>query len=357
MAQPPISASSEFWRRVRISCESWPEILNQHTGTTAFFLLFTNMCHCGKKYYISNSWEGSDCNEMQFKFSGTPVTVIGNNSPERPGCNCNQFCSFFFLFLFLLLFLSLSFSLHAQRRDEPGNWLHASRDPLNQERAINLSIKHCFVTSWEVFTCWVKLSHKLHSWWCPSVNAWFSCLTFYLRCLGSDGRTSNSTHAAYLFDGAYFQHTQRSCGTWHAHHTDSWVRSNESGPTEHTPRWKWQTVGKTDIENEHDETRDVDIWKDLNSPWAYLKMSGPHIEFWPFLGRLVFTMFLPSWILAISGPSSPLTFHNVKNHGSGGAAGEPGGIAKNEKKTTRSRKPRQKEIKQQRKTLGAGQTT
>ena len=93
---------------------------------------------------------------MQFKFSGTPVTVIGNNSPERPDCNCNLFFSFFFLFFFLLLFLSLSFLLHAQRRDEPDNWLHASRDPLNQERAINLSIYHCFVTSWEVFTCWVK---------------------------------------------------------------------------------------------------------------------------------------------------------------------------------------------------------
>ena len=59
---------------------------------------------------------------------------------------------------------------------------------------------------------------------------------------------------------------------------------------------------------------------------------------------------------------SPLTFHNVKNHGSGGAEGEPGGIAGNEeqkktKKTTHRGKPRQTETKQQRKTLGAGQTT
>ena len=36
------------------------------------------------------------------------------------------------------------------------------------------------------------------------------------------------------------------------------------------------------------------------------------------------------------GSHSPLTFHNVKNHGDRGAEGEPGGIAKNEeqKKTT-----------------------
>ena len=52
------------------------------------------------------------------------------------------------------------------------------------------------------------------------------------------------------------------------------------------------------------------------------------------------------------GPPSPLTFHNVKNHGGGSAEGEPRGIARNEeqKKTTHRGKPRQTEIKQQRKT-------
>ena len=68
----------------------------------------------------------------------------------------------------------------------------------------------------------------------------------------------------------------------------------------------------------------------------------PHIEFWPFLG-----------------PSLALTFHNVKNHGGGGAEGEPGGIARNEeqkktKETTQRGKPRQTELKQQRKTLRNG---
>ena len=58
---------------------------------------------------------------------------------------------------------------------------------------------------------------------------------------------------------------------------------------------------------------------------------------------------------------APFTFHNVQNHGGGGAEGEPGGIARNEeqkktKKTTHRGKPRQTETKQQRNTLGAGQT-
>ena len=50
-------------------------------------------------------------------------------------------------------------------------------------------------------------------------------------------------------------------------------------------------------------------------------MFLPDHEFWPF------------W-----DPSSPLTFHNVKNHEDGGAEGEPGGIAGNEeqKKTTQT---------------------
>ena len=96
---------------------------------------------------------------------------------------------------------------------------------------------------------------------------------------------------------------------------------------------------------------------------AYLKMSGfTQYGIWAFLGPIIFSMFLPQnefW--PFLGPSSPLTFHNVKNHGVGSAEGEPGGIAKNEeqkktKKTTHGGKPRQTEIKQQRKTLGAGQT-
>ena len=59
----------------------------------------------------------------------------------------------------------------------------------------------------------------------------------------------------------------------------------------------------------------------------------PHIEFWPF------------W-----GPPSPLT-HNVKNHGGGGADGEPRRIAGNEQKKT---KKTTQDKKLQRKTLEAG---
>ena len=52
------------------------------------------------------------------------------------------------------------------------------------------------------------------------------------------------------------------------------------------------------------------------------------------------------------GTSSPLTFHNVKNHGDGGAEGEPGGIAGQENKgkieTNRNETTK--------KDIGAGQT-
>ena len=69
-----------------------------------------------------------------------------------------------------------------------------------------------------------------------------------------------------------------------------------------------------------------------------IKMSGlPHIEFLPFLGSFVFSMFSPqNEFLPFFGPSpSPLTFHNVKNHGGGGAEGEPGNEEqKKTKKTT-----------------------
>ena len=99
-------------------------------------------------------------------------------------------------------------------------------------------------------------------------------------------------------------------------------------------------------------------------PRAHIKMSGftPYrilAIFGPlyFLDVLTHNEFLPFFRPS----SSPLTFHNVKNRGGGSAEGEPGGIAKNEeqkktKKTTHRGKPRQTEIKQQRKTLQARQT-
>ena len=55
-------------------------------------------------------------------------------------------------------------------------------------------------------------------------------------------------------------------------------------------------------------------------------------------------------------PPSPLTFHNVKNHGGGGAhaEGEPGGIAKNQeqKKTTHQRKTKTNRNKTTKKDTG-----
>ena len=105
------------------------------------------------------------------------------------------FLSFFFSFLFSLFsllfhLLFLSLSLHTLRRDQPDKWLHQLRTAMHH--AIHWITRESYqsvnpyVTSWEDFTCWVKLRHKLHSWWCPSVHAWFSCSTFNLRCLGWD---------------------------------------------------------------------------------------------------------------------------------------------------------------------------
>ena len=33
------------------------------------------------------------------------------------------------------------------------------------------SVNPYHVRTWWVFPCWVKLSRRLHSWWCPSVNS------------------------------------------------------------------------------------------------------------------------------------------------------------------------------------------
>ena len=33
------------------------------------------------------------------------------------------------------------------------------------------SVNPSYVRTWWVFPCWVKLSRRLHSWWCPSVNS------------------------------------------------------------------------------------------------------------------------------------------------------------------------------------------
>ena len=70
----------------------------------------------------------------------------------------------------------------------------------------------------------------------------------------------------------------------------------------------------------------------------------PMLNFGHFLGPLIFSMFSPHhefW--PFLGLSSPSTFHNVKNHGGGGAEGEPGRIARNEEQETKKKTTQDKQ--------------
>ena len=43
--------------------------------------------------------------------------------------------------------------------------------PPIESRKSSQSVNPSHVRTWWVFPCWVKLSRRLHSWWCPSVNS------------------------------------------------------------------------------------------------------------------------------------------------------------------------------------------
>ena len=43
--------------------------------------------------------------------------------------------------------------------------------PPIESRKSYQSVNPYYVWTWWVFPCWVKLSRRLHSWWCPSVNS------------------------------------------------------------------------------------------------------------------------------------------------------------------------------------------
>ena len=130
------------------------------------------------------------------------------------------------LFEFLPLFsLSWCLSAHTETRSDrpffpPTKNGHAPRDPLNQERAINLSI---LAMSQPGKFSRIELNYATSS--TPGgahpSHAWFSCQRMICAaCLDPAflkipvyrkindrkkfGRKSNSTHAAYLFDGAWF---------------------------------------------------------------------------------------------------------------------------------------------------------
>ena len=43
--------------------------------------------------------------------------------------------------------------------------------PPTESRKSSQSVNPSSVRAWWDFPCWVKLSRRLHSWWCPSVNS------------------------------------------------------------------------------------------------------------------------------------------------------------------------------------------
>ena len=43
--------------------------------------------------------------------------------------------------------------------------------PPTESRKSYQSVNPIHVLPWWVFPCWIKLSRRLHSWWCPSVNS------------------------------------------------------------------------------------------------------------------------------------------------------------------------------------------
>ena len=123
----------------------------------------------------------------------------------------------FSLFSFIFSFI-FSFSLfHCTHRDE----MNQTSDSTNKERPCTTrstesresyqSVNPCCVTTWEVLACWVKLSHKLHSWGGahPSMPDFHVLRCLFRPLLSQDtvyrkindrklfGRMSNSTHAAF----------------------------------------------------------------------------------------------------------------------------------------------------------------
>ena len=63
--------------------------------------------------------------------------------------------------------------------------------PPTESRKSYQSVNPSSVRAWWDFPCWVKLSHRLHSWWCPSVNSFKSLLPFY-RLAPNLGQVSTS---------------------------------------------------------------------------------------------------------------------------------------------------------------------
>ena len=73
---------------------------------------------------------------------------------------------------FVLLFSRLrSRSLTELTRQITPPTKNGHAPPPIESRKSYQSVNPYHVWTWWVFPCWVKLSRRLHSWWCPSVNS------------------------------------------------------------------------------------------------------------------------------------------------------------------------------------------
>ncbi len=83
--------------------------------------------------------------------------------------------------------------------------------PPIESRKSSQSVNPRYVWTWWVSPCWVKLSRRLHSWWCPSVNSFkfqpcdhtppgTQTLWFLIRCRASQKqhRPIPSRHRLWL---------------------------------------------------------------------------------------------------------------------------------------------------------------
>ena len=76
--------------------------------------------------------------------------------------------------------------------------------PPTESRKSYQSVNPSSVRAWWDFPCWVKLSHRLHSWWCPSVNSF----KFQL-C----NHTSPGTQRLWFPGSCPQSHQSNSCGS------------------------------------------------------------------------------------------------------------------------------------------------
>jgi len=86
--------------------------------------------------------------------------------------NINIFFKTIFSLLFFPLFNRLrSRSLTELTRQITPPTQNGHAPPITKSWKSYQSVNPNHVLTWWVFPCWVKLSRRFHSWWCPSVNS------------------------------------------------------------------------------------------------------------------------------------------------------------------------------------------